>query len=132
MPFSSGRSVRAPASKATSTVVARVPGISIRWIGSPEGSVEDSMRAMYLSCQGAWAAPALEVEDVVAVHQDRVPATVENLANPVVCGAFRCQLGGHVLERPARLESSSVDQLNTYPCVVCHRVLAARSVSREG
>ena len=26
MPFSSGRSVRAPASKATSTVVARVPG----------------------------------------------------------------------------------------------------------
>ncbi len=48
MPFSSGRSVRAPASKATSTVVARVPGISIRWMGSPEGSEELSIRAMLL------------------------------------------------------------------------------------
>ena len=46
MPFSSARSVRAPASNATSTVVARVPSISMRWIGRPEGSDEDSMRAM--------------------------------------------------------------------------------------
>ena len=30
MPFSSGRSVRAPASNATSTVTARVPGRSTR------------------------------------------------------------------------------------------------------
>ena len=35
MPFSSGRSVRAPASKATSTVRARVPGIAMLWTGSP-------------------------------------------------------------------------------------------------
>ncbi len=35
MPFSSGRSLRAPASKATSTVSARVPGSSMRCSGSP-------------------------------------------------------------------------------------------------
>src|SRR5215217_280158 len=46
MPFSSVRSVRAPASNATRTVVARVPGISIRWIGRPEGSDDDSIRAI--------------------------------------------------------------------------------------
>ena len=48
MPFSSRRSVRAPASNATSTVVARVPGSSMRWIGSPEGIVDVSMRAIPL------------------------------------------------------------------------------------
>ena len=47
MPFSSGRSVRAPASNATSTVVARVPSISIRWTGRPEARVDDSIRAMH-------------------------------------------------------------------------------------
>src|SRR5688500_16049547 len=40
MPFSSGRSVRAPASKATSTVTARVPGRATRWSGRPLASVE--------------------------------------------------------------------------------------------
>ena len=35
MPFSSGRSLRAPASKATRTVSARVPGSATRWICSP-------------------------------------------------------------------------------------------------
>ncbi len=35
MPFSCGDSLRAPASKATSTVSARVPGSAMRWIGSP-------------------------------------------------------------------------------------------------
>ena len=35
MPFSCGRSLRAPASKATSTVSARVPGSAMRWIGRP-------------------------------------------------------------------------------------------------
>src|SRR3954447_12582389 len=38
MPFSSGRSVRAPASKATRIVVARVPSSATRWIGSPLGA----------------------------------------------------------------------------------------------
>ena len=37
MPFSSGRSVRAPASKATRIVVARVPGSAMRWTGRPFG-----------------------------------------------------------------------------------------------
>ncbi len=47
MPFSSGRSLRAPASKATSTVSARVPGSAIRWIGSPlEAVVVVSIRPM--------------------------------------------------------------------------------------
>src|SRR5215212_8037550 len=41
MPFSSGRSVRAPASKATRIVVARVPSRATRWIGSPFGAVEE-------------------------------------------------------------------------------------------
>src|SRR3954462_4520217 len=35
MPFSSGRSVRAPASKATSRVTARVPSSATRWTGRP-------------------------------------------------------------------------------------------------
>ena len=35
MPFSCGRSVRAPASNATSTVSARVPGSATRCTGSP-------------------------------------------------------------------------------------------------
>ena len=35
MPFSSGRSLRAPASNATSAVSARVPGSAMRWIGRP-------------------------------------------------------------------------------------------------
>src|SRR5436190_2336266 len=35
MPFSSGRSVRAPASKATSRVTARVPSSPTRWTGRP-------------------------------------------------------------------------------------------------
>src|SRR6059036_367482 len=39
IPFSSGRSVRAPASKATSTVTARVPGIRRRTSGRPVASV---------------------------------------------------------------------------------------------
>src|SRR4051795_9193117 len=47
MPFSSGRSVRAPASKATSTVVERV-GSSTRCRGRPFGREEDSMRAIEL------------------------------------------------------------------------------------
>ena len=34
MPFSSGRSLRAPASNATSTVSARVPASAMRWMGS--------------------------------------------------------------------------------------------------
>src|SRR6184192_1314501 len=40
MPFSSGRSVRAPASKATRIVVARVPGRATRCSGRPLGRVE--------------------------------------------------------------------------------------------
>src|SRR4051812_29553366 len=39
MPFSSGRSVRAPASNATRMVVARVPSSATRWIGRPLGAV---------------------------------------------------------------------------------------------
>ena len=46
IPFSSGRSVRAPASKATSTVTARVPGRSTRYSGSPLGKVEEWIFAM--------------------------------------------------------------------------------------
>ena len=46
MPFSSGRSVRAPASNATSTVTARVPGRSTRYSGSPLGRVEEWILAM--------------------------------------------------------------------------------------
>src|SRR3954466_14986653 len=48
MPFSSGRSVRAPASKATSSVVARVPSSSRRWTGRPLPAVEEVMRGMAL------------------------------------------------------------------------------------
>src|SRR3712207_4851872 len=39
MPFSSARSVRAPASKATSAVAARVPGICSLTAGSPVSGV---------------------------------------------------------------------------------------------
>jgi hypothetical protein len=46
MPFSSSRSVRAPASKATRTVTARVPGKSTRYSGSPLGRVEEWIFAM--------------------------------------------------------------------------------------
>ena len=53
MPFSSGRSVRAPASNATRTVVARVPSISMRWTGSPEARVDDSILAIPLFQQHA-------------------------------------------------------------------------------
>ncbi len=49
IPFSSGRSVRAPASNATSAVSARVPGTSTRWTGSPlVGTVVVAMRAIAL------------------------------------------------------------------------------------
>jgi hypothetical protein len=41
MPFSSGRSVRAPASKATRIVVARVPSSATRWIGRPLVATEE-------------------------------------------------------------------------------------------
>src|SRR5918911_559349 len=41
MPFSSGRSVRAPASNATRIVVARVPSSATRWIGRPLGATEE-------------------------------------------------------------------------------------------
>src|SRR5947207_287431 len=123
MPFSSARSVRAPASKATSTVVARVPPISMRWMGSPEGSDEDSIRAIPLSCQRRPVVPApLDVEHVVPVHEDRVAAGVLDLAEAVRMAAVGRQLGGDVLQRPTRLQVSSVDQLNAYPCVVWHGV----------
>src|SRR3954452_18099747 len=46
MPFSSGSSVRAPASKATSSVVARVPTSSTRWTGRPLAAVDEVMRGM--------------------------------------------------------------------------------------
>ena len=46
MPFSSGRSVRAPASKATRTVVARVPGDGARWMGRPLASGSELMTGM--------------------------------------------------------------------------------------
>ncbi len=46
MPFSSGRSVRAPASKATSAVTARVPSSCTRWIGRPFGAVEEVIAVM--------------------------------------------------------------------------------------
>ncbi len=47
MPFSSGRSVRAPASNATRTVSARVPGIAMLWTGRPlVGTVVVLMVAM--------------------------------------------------------------------------------------
>ena len=39
MPFSSGRSLRAPASKATRIVRARVPGTAMRWMRRPLGAV---------------------------------------------------------------------------------------------
>jgi hypothetical protein len=39
MPFSSARSVRAPASNATSAVAARVPGMLRRTSGSPVSNV---------------------------------------------------------------------------------------------
>ena len=52
MPFSSGRSVRAPASKATRTVRARVPGISTRWIGSPLGREELWIEAIRYVAEG--------------------------------------------------------------------------------
>src|SRR3954452_18518401 len=71
MPFSSGRSVRAPASKATRIVVARVPSRATRWIGRPLGAVlevicgiadDDSGRAMPVAGaakgQGPRRAPA--------------------------------------------------------------------------
>jgi hypothetical protein len=38
--------VRAPASNATRTVRARVPGISTRWMGSPLAREEESIEAM--------------------------------------------------------------------------------------
>jgi hypothetical protein len=41
-----GRSVRAPASKATRIVVARVPGSAMRCSGSPLGSVEEVICGM--------------------------------------------------------------------------------------
>ena len=41
MPFSSGRSVRAPASKATRIVVERAPSRATRWTGRPLGAVEE-------------------------------------------------------------------------------------------
>jgi len=41
IPFSSGRSVRAPASKATRMVVARVPSSATRWIGRPLAAREE-------------------------------------------------------------------------------------------
>ena len=58
MPFSSGRSVRAPASKATRTVRARVPGISTRWIGSPLAREEEDRRhaGMAKATHKTWAA----------------------------------------------------------------------------
>ena len=46
MPFSSGRSVRAPASKATSTVVARVPSSSTWWMGRPFSRVWERIEGM--------------------------------------------------------------------------------------
>src|SRR3954451_17858117 len=46
MPFSSARSVRAPASKATSRVVARVPSSARRWTGRPLAAVDRVMRGM--------------------------------------------------------------------------------------
>ncbi len=49
MPFSAARSVRAPASNATRIVVARVPGIAIRWMGSPLAAVLVVISAMSLS-----------------------------------------------------------------------------------
>src|SRR4051794_35722978 len=48
MPFSSGRSVRAPASKAARTVTARVPSSSTRWRGRPLGSVSERIEGMAL------------------------------------------------------------------------------------
>src|SRR5215212_8457441 len=55
MPFSSGRSVRAPASNATRTVTALVPGRSTRYSGSPLGSVEEWILAMAAKpIDGAW------------------------------------------------------------------------------
>ena len=46
MPFSSGRSVRAPASKATSSVVARVPSSATRWTGRPFGATDELICGM--------------------------------------------------------------------------------------
>ncbi len=46
MPFSSGRSVRAPASKATRTVTARVPSRPTRCSGRPLASVDEEIVGM--------------------------------------------------------------------------------------
>ena len=46
MPFSSGRSVRAPASNATRTVAARVPSSSTRWMGRPLSMVWERIEGM--------------------------------------------------------------------------------------
>ena len=50
--------MRAPASNATRTVVARVPGIAIRWTGSPFGAVLELISAMPARVSSAVAAPA--------------------------------------------------------------------------
>src|SRR5918995_20194 len=134
MPFSSGRSVRAPASKATSTVVARVPSISIRWIGRPEGRVEDSIRAIFLSNQAAAAtlAAALQVEHVGAVHEDRVAARVLDLAEAVRSAGFGRQPRRHVLERAPRLEVAAVHHLDADSGFVCHRRSLLQCRFQEG
>src|SRR3954453_13595154 len=121
MPFSSGRSVRAPASNATRTVIARVPGRSIRCIGRPLGSVVLSIFAMLprYRCggsphaeRGAGLAAALEVEDVVAVHEDRVPARIDDLAEAVRPDGVRAEPVGDLLERPLGLQVAAVEQLD--------------------
>jgi hypothetical protein len=70
MPFSALRSARAPASKATRVVSARVPGIEIRWIGRPFGAVVVEMlgRAVKL------------LHRAVVAEQTRRAATVAGVA----------------------------------------------------
>lgn len=59
MPFSSGDSLRAPASNATSTVIARVPGNAIEWIGRPlDATVLDVIVAITRTLEGPTAIPA--------------------------------------------------------------------------
>src|SRR3954447_20030014 len=53
MPFSSGRSVRAPASKATSRVTARVPSSATRWTGRPLSRVSVAISGIAANGSGA-------------------------------------------------------------------------------
>src|SRR3954469_22891508 len=83
MPFSSGRSVRAPASKATRIVVARVPGSAMRCSGRPLGRVEVSIWGMASPNASRALQTALQAGVSAFVHS-RAMALIEADARDVV------------------------------------------------